>query len=285
MRITLFGQGPLAISVLERLIEEGFEIGLINDSEGTGGDLFKQADKLGIPAGSLHPRRDSDRLLSYIREYGGTDGILLSVNYRFIIEKNVLSEFLWPLNIHGSLLPRYRGRTPHVWAIINGEDFSGATLHLMDDGVDTGPIVLQKKIGIAENETGAMLLRRFADLYPQIIIEGLNFLRGGGLATPQAEDVATYFGKRTPEMGLIDFRLPFQDLRNFIRAQAPPYPGAYNYLLDGSKIVITDISWYESDLPKNIPFFSPRLVNGDILVRTREGVFRLLAYKENGGWK
>lgn len=272
--IVLFGHGNLAVAVLMRLESEGRAVIAVVDSEGEGGVLTACAQDSGIPASSIHPRKDEVRLIHFLGEFAPNAAVLLSVNFRYIIGKAILQRFSWPLNIHGSLLPKYRGRTPHVWAIINGEAETGATLHVMDEGIDTGPIVAQKKIAIGPDDTGAAVLKQFSHLYPDLVIEGLKAIRRGMAPEQQDNTYATFFGKRTPDMGIIDFRLPFKKLRDFVRAIAPPYPGAYCYLTDGTRLVVDHVT-LRTDLSVFGPKYSPRLIDDEILVHTDDGIVQI----------
>ena len=157
--------------------------------------------------------------------------ILFSINYLFIIESDIIQiPKRLAVNLHGSLLPKYRGRTPHVWAIINGEKEIGVTAHLIKEGVDTGDILLQKKIAIGENDTGAGILQYYKHIYADLID---NILRGIEENTlkpfSQNEQYATYFGKRTPEDGEINWNWHRERIKNWVRAQAQPYPGAFTW--------------------------------------------------------
>jgi len=163
------------------------------------------------------------------------------VNYRFIISKEIFSIPNYAINIHGSLLPKYRGRTPHVWSIINGEKYSGITCHLIDEGVDTGNIIEQVKIEIGNEDTGFSLLKKFQQLYPDLLLRSLKKLEFKQSTNIQNEANASYYGKRTPEMGYIDFYKSSFQVMNFVRAQAAPYPGAYYYLINGKRIVINKL--------------------------------------------
>src|SRR5690606_11116288 len=102
--------------------------------------------------------------------------VLFSINYLFLIERDVLSQDPRVVNLHGSLLPKYRGRTPHVWAIINNESHTGVTAHLVDEGCDTGPIILQREVPIEYTDTGATILLKFSSLYPEIIADVYRML-------------------------------------------------------------------------------------------------------------
>ena len=162
--------------------------------------------------------------------------LVLSINYLFIVEKDVLEHpSRLAVNFHGSLLPRYRGRTPHVWAIINNEIETGITAHVMNEGCDTGDILLQRKIPIASTDTGATILQQFGALYPVMVRKLLQDVQSGTWELkPQDHSRASYFGKRTPEDGRIEWHWQRERIHNWIRAQASPYPGAF-FVVDGER--------------------------------------------------
>lgn len=165
--------------------------------------------------------------------------VLLSVNYLFLIEEDIIKlPKKYAINIHGSLLPKYRGRTPHVWAIINGEKYTGITAHLIEKEVDNGDIIEQLEIEIGENDTGGDILQKFNILYIEVVNRVLQRIKTDQiLRKKQDSSKATYFGKRTPESGKINWLWCKDRIRNWIRAQARPYPGAYTFL-ETQKIVI-----------------------------------------------
>lgn len=165
--------------------------------------------------------------------------VLLSVNYLFLIEKDMLSiPTKYAINFHGSLLPKYRGRTPHVWAIINGEDVTGITAHFMTEGCDEGDIIATELLPITQQDTGADILKKYLKHCPLLIKMVVDKIENSTLqAVPQNENEATYFGKRTPEDGEIMWLWDKSRIRNWIRAQARPYPGAFTYY-EGKKIII-----------------------------------------------
>lgn len=157
--------------------------------------------------------------------------LLLSVNYLFIVSQNILDIPVdFAINFHGSLLPKYRGRTPHVWAIINGEKATGVTAHLMEKEVDSGDIILQKTIPITGTDTGASILQTYTTIYPEMINEILHLYKNGQITLkPQDAEKATTFGKRTAEDGRINWDWQWERIYNWIRAQAHPYPGAFSF--------------------------------------------------------
>ncbi len=204
---------------------------------------------------------------------------LISVNYRYIIPREIFEIPKYSINIHGSLLPRYRGRTPHVWSIINNEEFSGVTCHLIEESVDVGNIIEQVKIKIESHDTGHTLLQKFLLLYPDLLVRSLEKLEQGENTIVQDESQASYYGKRTPDMGYIDFYKKSYQIINFVRAQAHPYPGAYYYLNNGKKIVINKIIISET-FPNNLieGVGVLQIIENEIYVRSLDGVLRLIDY-------
>lgn len=203
--------------------------------------------------------------------------VLLSINYLFIVEADLLSVACdYAINLHGSLLPKYRGRTPHVWAIINGEFETGVTAHLMTGEVDKGDIVKQVAIPIEQNDTGASILKKFEAIYIQLIKDVLNDIANKTIKTqPQAEARATYYGKRTPVDGLIDWNWQKERIRNWVRAQAAPYPGAYTYYGD-QKLVIHEVSFSQSGYHYADPNGMILDAKNRLVVKTPNGAVELI---------
>jgi methionyl-tRNA formyltransferase len=172
--------------------------------------------------------------------------ILLSINYLFVVGADLLSvAWDYAINVHGSLLPKYRGRTPHVWAIINGEKETGVTAHLMTQGVDDGKIVKQVSIPIEDIDTGFSVLQKFNVAYLSVIVEVLEDVDRNNVNLIEQDHLkATYFGKRTPDDGEIDWNWQKERIRNWVRAQRAPYPGAFSYY-EGEKIIIHEIAYSE----------------------------------------
>ena len=131
-------------------------------------------------------------------------------------------------NMHGSLLPKYRGRVPVNWAIIRGERETGATLHEMVEKPDAGRIVAQQAVPILPNDTALEVFNKVT-LAAEIALDGVlsALLAGHAPATPQDLSQGSYFGGRKAEDGRIDWSGSARDVHNLIRAVAPPYPGAF----------------------------------------------------------
>jgi methionyl-tRNA formyltransferase len=131
------------------------------------------------------------------------------------------------LNMHGSLLPKYRGRVPVNWAIIHGETETGATLHYMTEKPDAGDIVAQRAVEILPDETAKEVLDKVAVAAKLTLAEVLPALIAGTAPrVPQDLRQGAYFGGRKPEDGVIDWSQDATSIHNLVRAVAPPYPGA-----------------------------------------------------------
>jgi len=148
--------------------------------------------------------------------------------------RNLLSEPLLALakkgafNLHGSLLPRYRGRAPANWVLVNGETETGVTLHRMVKRADAGAIVAQQRVAIERSDTGLTLHAKLRTAASDLLRDTLpNMLQGKITETPQDESKATVFGRRTPADGKLVWAKPAEELFNLVRAVTRPYPGAF----------------------------------------------------------
>ena len=165
-----------------------------------------------------------------IREIG--PNIIFSFYYRKMISPDILNiPASGCFNLHGSLLPAYRGRCPINWALINGEKKTGVTLHRMTQHPDDGDIISQKEIMISKNETAKSLHAKAASAASEMLSETLPLLKNGNAPhRPQDHSMATYFGARNPEDGKIDWTKTAQQIENLVRAVSQPYPGAFSYI-------------------------------------------------------
>ncbi|OBK94255.1 methionyl-tRNA formyltransferase [Mycobacterium asiaticum] len=134
------------------------------------------------------------------------------------------------LNLHDSLLPKFTGFSPVLWALISGETEFGLTVHRMDDGLDTGDILVQHALPIGPTDTGTELVMRGMDLIPGALAEALSALESGtGVWRPQNKAERTYYHKRSQRDSLIDWSWPAADLERFVRALSDPYPRPFAF--------------------------------------------------------
>lgn len=166
------------------------------------------------------------------------------------------------IGMHASLLPKYRGRAPVNWALINNEKVTGNTMILLDDGVDTGDMLLQRSIPITLADTCQTLYDKVAQTGREMIAEIIPYLEKGELPrTPQNHEEATVMPKRTPEDGIIDWNKSSLELFNWVRALTHPYPGAFTYHYNKKLFV-----W-----EAQIAHFSSERFDGELLKTTTPG--------------
>ena len=157
---------------------------------------------------------------------------IFSFYYRQLLPERVLNAAQrGALNMHGSLLPKYRGRVPVNWAVIRGERETGATLHYMTARSDAGDIVDQQAVPILADDTAFEVLTKVTVAAELVLWRSLPALiRGDAPRHRQDPALATYFGRRRPEDGCIDWRDGAAAIHDLVRGVAPPYPGAYTAL-------------------------------------------------------
>ncbi len=156
-----------------------------------------------------------------------------SFYYREMLKRDLLDiPKRGAFNMHGSLLPKYRGRVPVNWAIIHGETETGATLHYMTEKPDNGDIVAQQAVPILPNDTAHEVFQKVTVAAEMALNEVMPaLLAGTAKATKQDLSKGGYFGGRKPEDGIIDWSKSAQEIHNLVRAVAPPYPGATTQLV------------------------------------------------------
>ncbi len=164
---------------------------------------------------------------------------LFSFYYRFMLNETLLRiPRHGALNMHGSLLPKYRGRVPINWAIIHGERKTGASLHYMEAKPDAGDLVDQQAVPILPDDTAIEVFNKVTVAAELVLDRSLPALIKGTAPRIKLDlKAGSYFGRRGPEDGRIDWRQPAQAVHNLIRAVAPPYPGAFS-VCDGKRLRI-----------------------------------------------
>ena len=265
MKIAYFSSGLLGYETLLKLKLNPCII--YTDSNSI--DLINFSKKQQIPIYIGNPREL--RAIHFFENY--VCDLILSVNYLFIIKKELfLCAKLGAINIHGSLLPKYRGRTPHVWAIINGEKETGVTVHFIDEGCDTGDIITQSRILIKESYTGQSILDKFKIIYPKILKKVLNNFKNNSVkATKQNNKNSSYFGKRSPEDGIIDWNKSSKEIYDWVRAQSYPYPGAFTFY-NNQKIIIDWVKIKKDNFVSNLNLSPGCIIKlKPITVKTKDG--------------
>ncbi len=275
MKIGYLASGNLGLSTIIACKEFLQPLFIATDTKSV--NIINYALENKIPLFNGNPR--NGRLFEFVK--GTYLDLLLSVNYVFIIENDLIEIAKYAINIHGSLLPKYRGRTPHVWAIINNESLTGISAHIIDSECDAGDIILQKEVKIDINDTGASLLTKFESIYPSIVKEIIISIKSNNISRKKQDKTkSTYFGKRIPDDGEINWNWQKERIRNWVRAQAYPYPGAFTFI-DGKKIIIDEVSYSDLGFDYNNPNGMIIQIKPKILVKTQDGVICLESIRKN----
>ncbi len=212
--------------------------------------------------------------------------LFLSVYYTQIFRDELMNAIEGrALNFHPSLLPRHRGNAPLIWAIVEGDRRTGLSVHHIDEGIDTGNVVVQRPLPIHENDTGYVLHRKMAKLV-RATAGGIirDFVAGKRIPPGQPQSgPASYHGVRDPRVNHIDWSDPRERIRNIVRALAPPLPGAFS-LVAGAPLVIARVDPIEA--PAGAWQKTPGMVEvgsaNTPIVWARDGAVRLTAVMLDG---
>ena len=262
--------GGLGFDTLLKISDEYVIEFILTDKKSK--EIIQFAKKNSIPLFSGNPRKgDGYEFIKNIKV-----DVITSINYLFLIEQDIFNHSSKiTFNIHGSLLPKFRGRTPHVWAIIKGETKTGITAHLINSGCDTGDIIDQIEIPIEENDTGGILLKKYSKEYFPLVKRVLKKVELNQLnLIKQIESEASFFGKRTPVDGEINWCWNADEIRNWVRAQAYPYPGAFTFY-NCQKIIIDKVSEINYENKSSIQIGEIVRFNPYIIVKTGKGFVKL----------
>jgi methionyl-tRNA formyltransferase len=206
--------------------------------------------------------------------------IIVVVAYGKILPRSILDlPRLGCVNVHASLLPSYRGAAPIQWAVARGESETGITLMQMEEGLDSGPILLQRSCGILPEDTGESLSARLALLGAELLAEGLPRLERGELQPIRQDDAkATLAPMLKREDARIDWRLPAKELHDRVRA-FQPWPGASCTLPDGAGLKISATALAEGAAPPGTILKADR---EGLTIAAGVGALRLLAVQPEG---
>lgn len=236
MRIVYMGTPDIAATILTRLLDEPYEVVLCvtqpDRPKGRGHALVGSPVKEvavahGIPVFTPEKLRLPENV-EVVRE-ANPDMIIVAA-FGQILPKSVLDIPQYGcINVHASLLPKYRGAAPIQWSILDGESETGITIMKMDEGLDTGDILLQQVVPIAPDETGGSLHDKLAEAGAEALIRAIPGILDGSLEPiPQGEMTTPYAKQLTKEMGLLDYTMDAETLARRVRGLSP-WPGTYTF--------------------------------------------------------
>ena len=234
MRAMVVAYHEMGCAGIEAVLRNGFEIAAVFTHRDDAGEAlwFRSVAEFCVQHGlPVFAPDDVNHPLMVEKIRRLEPDILFSFHYRALLKAPILNiPKSGCFNLHGSLLPKYRGRSPINWAIINGERETGVTLHYMTERPDDGDIVCQMKVPIGPEDTARVLNRRLVEAAGIMLDEYLPQIeRGCAPRIPQDHGNASYFSRRSPDDGAIDWKSSSGAIRNLVRAVTRPYPGAFTY--------------------------------------------------------
>lgn len=234
MKTIVFAYAEMGCAGITALLNAGYEISAIFTHADTSPEshafpsVARLAAEQGIP---VYAPEDANHPLWVDRIRTMQPDFIFSFYYRALLSDTILNcARVGAFNLHGSLLPKYRGRAPLNWVLVNGETETGVTLHRMVKRADAGDVVAQQRVAIDPQDNALTLHRKLVACAGQLLEGALPPMKRGEItATPQNDAEATVVGRRTPEDGRINWELPAAKVNNLVRAVTDPWPGAFAY--------------------------------------------------------
>jgi methionyl-tRNA formyltransferase len=286
MRIVFFGTPEFAVSSLESLVESDNEILLTisqpDRPKGRGHKISQPPVKefaLSRGINVNQPQSISSR--SFIEELSKLNpDIIIVVAYGKIIPPAILNlPSLGCVNVHASLLPKYRGAAPIQWAIMNGETKTGITTMLMDEGLDTGHILLQAETEITDEDTSYSLSQKLSALGASLLVKTVRGLDENSIQPRPQSGEPSFAPPLKKENGKIDWSKEAKRICDLVRATYP-WPGAFSYLND-EKVIILKTKPIHTDV-KSIPGKIEKISLDGIYVGTGDGILSIIELKPQG---
>lgn len=251
MKVVFFGASELGYKCCNELLQQGIDVvGIVTIPKKFDISYSKQpvnnvlhadfhvlAKKHGIPIVEIN--QNLNKHIDEILAFNGD--LFVVVGWYYLIKGKLLqAPAKGVVGIHGSLLPKYRGNAPLVWAVINGERETGMSLFYFTEGVDEGDIIDQIAFEILPDDYISDVLKKAEKASLELIRKNIPLIAAGKSSRiPQKHEDATYFPARSPKDGEINWDWDTPTIKNFIRAQSKPYPGAFTHF-NGKKVIIWD---------------------------------------------
>lgn len=273
MKLIMLGTGPFAVPTLRALVAGGHEVPLVVSRPFKGRKkaprppMHTAAEELGIELWTP----ESVNLPESVERLAGIEADLLVVcDYGEILKPAALAATrLGGVNLHGSLLPKYRGAAPVQWAVLSGDDVTGNTVIQMTAGLDSGPCLAQQRVPIDPDETAGELEDRLAALGAEAVTEVVEKLADGS-AEPveQVHADASKAPRLAKQDGLVDWTLPAEEITNRVRAMSP-WPRAFSFWhaegREPLRVAIDKVQVVEGDAAATVPNVAPGIGPGGVL--------------------
>ncbi len=280
MKVIFMGTPDFAVETLEAVIKAGHEVALVvtqpDKPKGRGNAMQASPVKECALAHGIEvyqPKKIREQeCVDYLAGFGAD--IFVVAAFGQILSQTLLDMPKYGcINVHASLLPKYRGAAPIQWAVINGEQTTGVTIQQMDIGIDTGDIIAQEALTLAADETGGSLFDKLAAVGASLCVKAMEQIASGtATRTPQDESAATHTSMIRKDFGHIDWNKGAREIERLIRG-LNPWPSAYTHL-DGKTLKIWKATVKGSESGEK-PGCIVDVTKDAILVQTGEGVLQL----------
>lgn len=289
MKVIFMGTPDFSVGTLEALIEAGHEVALVvtqpDKPKGRGGKMQYTPVKEVAVAHNIpvyQPKRIREpECIEELRKYNAD--IMVVIAFGQILPKEILEMTPYGcVNVHASLLPSYRGAAPIQWAVINGEKISGVTTMQMNEGLDTGDMLLKVEIPLDEKETGGSLHDKLAEAGARLCVETLDALKAGTVTPEKQGDSPTAYAKMLDKhMGKIDWKMSAKEIERLIRG-LNPWPSAYtrwNENDKGMKIWEAEVAEGQTDKAAGTVV---EVAKDGFFVQTGDGLLKITALQIPG---
>lgn len=287
MRVIFMGTPDFAVGTLEEIIKAGHEVVLVVSQPDKAVGRSKALKYTPVKACALahglevyQPEKIRDAsCVAYLRGY--EPDIIIVEAFGQIVSKEILDMPRYGcVNVHASLLPKYRGAAPIQWAVINGDAVTGVTTQRMNEGIDTGDMIMKEEVVIREDETGGSLFDHLSEVGAKLCVKTMAAIEDGtAVYTPQDDTCATHTSKISKELGSIDWTKDAKSIECLIRG-LDPWPSAYTRLGDKTLKI-----WKAKVLPENsgaAPGCITKVEKAGIKVQTGDGMLQLLEIQLEG---
>ncbi|MCR5467551.1 MAG: methionyl-tRNA formyltransferase [Lachnospiraceae bacterium] len=287
MRVIFMGTPDFAVGTLEEIIKAGHEVVLVvtqpDKPKGRGGNMsFPPVKEVALEHGIevFQPKRvRNPECVEYLK--GFEPDMIVVAAFGQILPKEIIDMPKYCcINVHASLLPKYRGAAPIQWSVINGDEKSGVTIMRMDVGLDTGDMIEKEEVVIEEDETGGSLFDKLAVVGAKLCVKTMEKIeKGEAVFTKQNDEEATHVGMISKTMGEIDFTKSAKEIECLIRG-LNPWPSAYTHIA-GKTLKI----WKAAVLKENTSFKPGQVCFVDknsLHIQTGEGVLDVLEVQLEG---
>lgn len=289
MKVIFMGTPDFSVGTLEALIEAGHEVALVvtqpDKPKGRGGKMQYTPVKEVAVAHNIpvyQPKRIREpECIEELRKYNAD--IMVVIAFGQILPKEILEMTPYGcVNVHASLLPSYRGAAPIQWAVINGDKVSGVTTMQMNEGLDTGDMLLKVEIPLDEKETGGSLHDKLAEAGARLCVETLDALKAGTVTPEKQGDSPTAYAKMLDKhMGKIDWKMSAKEIERLIRG-LNPWPSAYtrwNENDKGMKIWEAEVAEGQTDKAAGTVV---EVAKDGFFVQTGDGLLKITALQIPG---